>query len=256
MVVSAVCYRPRRKGLNTVTGKILRLKELIAYIGLSRSVIYERMDSKSDRHDPSFPKSFALGGKAIGWNEDEVNTWLLNCKNAPPKPTPSAKARTTRIGKTSTPQKGITQKARSIRKKTPGSLAGMILDGGDINTHVLSYLQMASWTPAMGVLIVCGIAPEADCTQIPSEGTGLDDKPIKHASVQLTKARQMLAEWYEWVEDEQEPITEMPPGRFLYWCQDSGIDTDWLRLCLELLGFRDETKTDLTGSRFALLTSK
>jgi prophage regulatory protein len=65
MGVSAVCYRPRRKGLNTVTGKILRLKELIAYIGLSRSVIYERMDSKSDRHDPSFPKSFALGGKAV-----------------------------------------------------------------------------------------------------------------------------------------------------------------------------------------------
>lgn len=239
-----------------MTRKVLRLKDLITYIGLSRSVIYDRMDEKSARYDKSFPKPFGLGGKAVGWDEVAVDNWLSACKTAPKNTTPKARSNATHIGKTPLPTKIPTQSASTKRKKTPGSLASMILEGGDINTRILSYLQMPTWTPAMGVLIVCGIAPESNCTEIPLEGMGLDDKPIKPASVQLMKARQMMREWTDWAEDEVVPITEMPPGRFLYWCQDSGIDTDWSRLCLELWGFRDETKTDLTGARFALLTSK
>lgn len=239
-----------------MAGRTLRIKDLEERTGLSTSTIYDRMDARSPRYAPDFPKSFPLGGKAVGWNEDEVDAWLLNCKNAPAKATPKAKASTTRIGKAPSPAKVATQKAGSTRKKTPGSLAAMILDGGDINARILSYLEMPTWTPAMGVLIVCGIAPEANCTATPSEGIGLDDKPIEPANPQLMKARQMLEDWYEWVADEAEPITEMPPGRFLYWCQESDIDTDWLRLCLQLWGFQDETKADLTGARFALLTSK
>lgn len=238
-----------------MTRKVLRLNDLITYIGLSRSVIYDRMDEKSDRHDERFPKPFGLGGKAKGWYQDDIDAWLLSCKNAPQKIAPKIRPSVARVGKTPALVKGTTQNISSKRKKTPGSLASMILEGGDINARILSYLQMSAWTPAMGVLIVCGIAPEAACTEIPFEGMGLDDKPIKVASLKLIKARRMLEQWHDWAEDE-EPIIEMPPGRFLYWCQDSDIDTDWLRLCLELWGFRDETITDLTGARFALLTSK
>lgn len=239
-----------------MAGRTLRIKDLEERTGLSTSTIYDRMDEKSPRYAPDFPKSFSLGGKAVGWNEDEVDAWLLRCKNAPQIAAPKAKSNASRMGKTTSPTKVATPAANAKHKKTPGSLAAMILEGGDINTKILGYLQMPTWTPAMGVLIVCGIAPEAHCTEIPFEGIGLDDKPIQPASAQLMKARHLLEDWYEWVADEQEPLTEMPPGRFLYWCQDSSIDTDWLRLCLELWGFRDETKPDLTGARFALLTSK
>jgi predicted DNA-binding transcriptional regulator AlpA len=238
-----------------MAGRTLRIKDLEARTGLSTSTIYDRMDEKSPRYAPDFPKSFPLGGKAVGWNENEVDAWLLSCKNAPQNATSKAKSRGTRIGTITQPTKAAPPAASPKRKKTPGSLASMILEGGDINARILSYLQMSTWTPAMGVLIVCGIAPEAACTEIPFEGMGLDDKPIKAASLKLIKARRMLEQWHDWAEDE-EPITEMPPGHFLYWCQDSDIDTDWLRLCLELRGFRDETITDLTGARFALLTSK
>jgi len=180
----------------------------------------------------------------------------LNCKNTPHQSAPKLRPSVARVSKTSLPTKAPTQSASTKRKKTPGTLASLILAGGDINARILGYLQMPTWTPAMGVLIVCGIAPEANCTTIPSEGIGLDDKPTPPASAQLMKARHLLEDWHEWVADEEEPLTEMPPGRFLYWCQESNIDTDWLRLCLELWGFRDETKPDLTGARFALLTSK
>ena len=236
--------------------RTLRIKDLEERTGLSTSTIYDRMDARSPRYAPDFPKSFPLGGKAVGWNEDEVDAWLLSCKNALQKATPKAKTSTTQIRTTPVPSKVVIQNVSSKRKKTPGSLASMIQEGGDMNERILTLLQMPTWTPAMGVMIVSGIAPEANCTAIPSEGIGLDDKPINPASPQLLKARQMLEDWHEWVADEAEPITEMPPGRFLYWCQESDIDTDWLRLCLQLWGFQDETKADLTGARFALLTSK
>lgn len=239
-----------------MAGRTLRIKDLEERTGLSTSTIYDRMNPDSPRYAPDFPKSFPLGGKAVGWNEDEVDAWLLSCKTAPQNASPKAKSNAARIGKTPLPTKAHPQNVSSKRKKTPSSLAAMILEGGDINARILSYLEMPTWTPAMGVLLACGIAPEANCTEIPVEGMGLDEKPIGPASPQLMKARHLLEDWYDWVADEVEPITEMAPGRFLYWCQDSNIDTDWLRLCLELSGFRDEAKTDLTGARFALLTSK
>ena len=238
-----------------MTGSILRLKDLIQRTGLSRSAIYDRMNPDSPRYAPDFPKSFSLSGKAVGWSEDAVAAWLSACKTAPQKTAPKAKSNVARSHKTPLQNKAPTQSTSAKRKKTPGSLASMILEGGDINARILNYLQMSAWTPAMGALIVCGIAPEANCTDIPEEGIGLDDKPIKAASLQLTRARRMLEQWKDWAEDE-EPITEMSPGRFLYWCQDSDIDTDWLRLCLQITGFSDDSKTDLTGARFALLTSK
>ena len=59
-----------------MTSRILRLRALIEHTGLSRSAIYDRLDAKSPRHDPSFPKSFQLGGQAVGWYEAEVDAFL------------------------------------------------------------------------------------------------------------------------------------------------------------------------------------
>lgn len=57
--------------------RILRRRELEARLKLSRSTIYDRIDPKSKRYDPSFPKPIRLGtGSAIGWIESEVDNYL------------------------------------------------------------------------------------------------------------------------------------------------------------------------------------
>ncbi len=50
---------------------VLRLPEVRARTGLGRSTIYERMA------EGRFPQSVALGGRMIGWYEDEVERWCL-----------------------------------------------------------------------------------------------------------------------------------------------------------------------------------
>jgi prophage regulatory protein len=49
---------------------ILRLPSVKARTGLSRSTIYLRISQGG------FPKPISLGGRAVGWVEDEVNEWL------------------------------------------------------------------------------------------------------------------------------------------------------------------------------------
>jgi len=49
---------------------ILRLPEVKKRTGLSRSTIYSRVDQRT------FPQPISLGGRAIGWIESEIETWL------------------------------------------------------------------------------------------------------------------------------------------------------------------------------------
>jgi prophage regulatory protein len=56
--------------------QILRMKDLQKKTGLSRTTIYERIDAKSKRYDPAFPKPVSLGLAAVGWVEAEVDDWL------------------------------------------------------------------------------------------------------------------------------------------------------------------------------------
>ena len=56
--------------------RIIRIKELSVLIGLSRSTIYDRLNSKSQRFDPTFPKPIKLGVAAIGWHSDTVHEWI------------------------------------------------------------------------------------------------------------------------------------------------------------------------------------
>lgn len=55
---------------------IIRLKQVQTRTGLSRSAIYDRLDAKSPRYDPKFPKQISLGTGAVGWVESEIDTWL------------------------------------------------------------------------------------------------------------------------------------------------------------------------------------
>ena len=49
---------------------ILRLPAVKARTGLSRSTIYLRMSENR------FPKPVSLGDRAVGWIENEIESWL------------------------------------------------------------------------------------------------------------------------------------------------------------------------------------
>ena len=48
----------------------LRLPEVLARTGLSRSTIYVRLDQGR------FPRPVSLGARAVGWIEAEVDEWM------------------------------------------------------------------------------------------------------------------------------------------------------------------------------------
>lgn len=56
--------------------RILRLREVMTRVGLSRSTIYDRMNKTSPRYDKTFPKPVKLGQSAIGWIESSVDHWI------------------------------------------------------------------------------------------------------------------------------------------------------------------------------------
>lgn len=62
--------------------RLLRLPEVFAKIGLSRSAIYDRLDPKSQRYDPSFPKPAQIGARAIAFSERELDAWIAKRKAA------------------------------------------------------------------------------------------------------------------------------------------------------------------------------
>lgn len=51
--------------------RILRLPEVIQLTGLSRSSIYLRIANHQ------FPESVSLGGRAVGWLEQDVDEWIV-----------------------------------------------------------------------------------------------------------------------------------------------------------------------------------
>ena len=53
-----------------MTTAILRLPNVKARTGLSRSTIYLRIS------EGRFPKPVSLGGRAVGWVEEEITDWL------------------------------------------------------------------------------------------------------------------------------------------------------------------------------------
>ncbi|MFQ5510058.1 MAG: helix-turn-helix transcriptional regulator [Leptospirillia bacterium] len=52
--------------------RIIRLREVSARVGLSRSTIYEKI-SVGD-----FPAPVSLGGRRVGWWEAEVDEWITS----------------------------------------------------------------------------------------------------------------------------------------------------------------------------------
>lgn len=66
----------------SVSNRVLRLPAVINKIGIARSTIYDWMDPKSPRYDPTFPKQVRLGLKSVGWLEADLDAWILGCISA------------------------------------------------------------------------------------------------------------------------------------------------------------------------------
>jgi prophage regulatory protein len=53
-----------------ITQRIIKLPEVIAQTGLSRSSIYAKID------EGTFPPSVSLGARAVGFVEAEIQAWI------------------------------------------------------------------------------------------------------------------------------------------------------------------------------------
>jgi prophage regulatory protein len=60
---------------------ILRLKQVASLLSISKSSIYERLNPRSRRYDPTFPKRISLSnasGGAVGFLQEDVNAWIAS----------------------------------------------------------------------------------------------------------------------------------------------------------------------------------
>ncbi|WP_071784496.1 helix-turn-helix transcriptional regulator [Serratia fonticola] len=68
--------------MSTQAMKILRLPDVVKKIGIARATIYDWINPKSPRFDPTFPRQILLGKKSVGWLESDLDQWLLHRSTA------------------------------------------------------------------------------------------------------------------------------------------------------------------------------
>lgn len=71
-----------RDSMDTSTNtpdRIVRIAELTARVGLSKSAIYDRLNPASPTFDPIFPQPLQLGTgprPPVGWLDAEIDAWI------------------------------------------------------------------------------------------------------------------------------------------------------------------------------------
>jgi prophage regulatory protein len=65
-------------GVEKGLARVLRIALVQERTGLSRSTIYERLNTKSARYDKTFPRPFKIGMSAIGWLESSIEQWIMS----------------------------------------------------------------------------------------------------------------------------------------------------------------------------------
>ena len=56
--------------------RMLPLKQVVHYTGLSSTTIYDMLDKRSNRYDPTFPVQVKLSKGRVAWVESEVGQWI------------------------------------------------------------------------------------------------------------------------------------------------------------------------------------
>lgn len=75
---SASQARPNSDATARQFRAILRIKQVQARTGLSRSSIYEKLKPSSKYRDETFPRPMKLSVAAIGWFEHDIDEWLAS----------------------------------------------------------------------------------------------------------------------------------------------------------------------------------
>jgi len=66
----SVQFETAATAITAPPARILRLPEVMARVGLKRASIYQHVAAGT------FPKQIALGIRAVGWLESEIDAWL------------------------------------------------------------------------------------------------------------------------------------------------------------------------------------
>ena len=56
--------------------RMLPVKEVAYFTGLGTTTIYDMLDKKSKRYDPTFPTQVKLSKGRVAWVETEIAEWL------------------------------------------------------------------------------------------------------------------------------------------------------------------------------------
>ena len=56
--------------------RMLPIKDVVYFTALSTTTIYDMLDKKSNRYDPSFPVQVKLSKGRVAWVESEIAQWL------------------------------------------------------------------------------------------------------------------------------------------------------------------------------------
>jgi len=77
----------------------------------------------------------------------------------------------------------------------------------------------------MGAMLVCGVRPQDDATEIPTSARLLEDAMRPASGIQLHRARRVLEDWMDDHEEVQggdvSGATLVTPMNFLLWCEDA-----------------------------------
>lgn len=60
----------------TRPSRIMRIKDLCLYIGISRASIYNKWNQESPYYDPTFPQKIEIGVRSIGVLSEDVDNWI------------------------------------------------------------------------------------------------------------------------------------------------------------------------------------
>lgn len=60
--------------------KLLPIKEIPSFLGISRSALYEKLNPRSPRFDRRFPNPIRLGKRTVRFREDEMCAYLEQCR--------------------------------------------------------------------------------------------------------------------------------------------------------------------------------
>lgn len=66
----------RTEDLNQLSGRVLRLQEVLDLLSISKSYHFAKLDRNSKSYDPTYPKPISVGERSVRYIEQEVIDWV------------------------------------------------------------------------------------------------------------------------------------------------------------------------------------